>query len=58
MVVWVTAIVFALNLVLYTAYDKKAKGLSSTALLDVVTFRQGLAHTLVEVNKVLGYVQT
>jgi len=47
---------FTLNLVFYTAYSKQTKRLDMSLLLDVLFFRRGLDHTLVELNKVISLV--
>lgn len=50
----VTIGVFVLNLLLYTAWDKKKGELSVSALIDVVLVRNGTLHTALEINKILG----
>mmetsp|Transcript_18417 Transcript_18417/g.58734 ORF Transcript_18417/g.58734 Transcript_18417/m.58734 type:complete len:214 (-) Transcript_18417:137-778(-) len=44
----------AAYLALYTAYDKATKSLGAGGLLDVLLFRKGADHTLVQVNKVIS----
>ena len=41
-------------LLFYTMYDKQQKQLVSTNLIDVITLRKGLDHTLVELNKAIS----
>lgn len=50
----ITGGVFALNLAAYTAYDKATKTIVPGKLWDVLFFRKGLGHTVVEINKVLA----
>ena len=50
----VTIGVFVLNLLLYTAWDKKKGALSVSALTDVVLVSKGVGHTALELNKITG----
>lgn len=50
----VLLILHAAYLAMYTAYCKKMKMLRIELFLDVLLFRQGLEHTLKEVNKVVS----
>ena len=49
-----SAVVLLGFLLTYTAWDKTEKKLRLTNVLDVVLARRGVAHTLVELNKILA----
>lgn len=49
-------LLFVVNFVFYTAYNKTSQKLNASMLADVFLLRRGLAHSLDELNKVLGLV--
>ena len=52
--VLLSAVIFFFFGLTYTAYDKTKGRLSLENLKDVVLVRRGVAHTLVELNKILA----